>query len=59
MEQVYSCRVIDDIAESKKVYALIQTDEGISVKDAETITLKEWVESKNGSEMFFIEVEDE
>lgn len=58
IKEVYSWNVFEEIEKGSKVYAVHKTEDGWELKDADDITVWEWVQ--HSKEMkFFKESKDE
>ncbi len=54
MKEIYSWDVAEELANGRKVYAVFMVDGDAVMKNANELTMKEWVEHDCGKKMTFL-----
>lgn len=53
-EVIYSWNVAEELQDGGKVYAVYRIENGVIFKDAEELTMREWVDFACGKEITFL-----
>lgn len=59
MKEIYPWNIAEELANGRKVYAVLMVDGDAVLKNANELTMKEWVENDCGKKITFLMVSED